>query len=201
MQESREEWALLSPKIKGIGVQRWDHSLSGVVVGLQEHAEFCSHSFSQPLGMQRILSPVKPHLACLSWAGLRRCYRKNPPLLFIEAWQMGQRRRVSSGWGDAVFRSLVQVHYLLMKKRCHAVVKHSSLTPDLPMRRGQLSPYQGLNLTAVGICRKISCYKSRLLERISPRWTLRSFYSERIDTPADALPVTSDLCFREAATP
>lgn len=123
MQESREEWALPSPKIKAIGVQRWDHSLSGAVVGLQEHAEFCSHSLSQPLGMQRILSPVKPHLACLSWAGLRRCYRKNPPLLFIEAWQMGQRRRVSSGcWGDAVLRSLVQVHYLLMKTRCHAVV-------------------------------------------------------------------------------
>lgn len=82
----------LRPQIKGSGVQR---SAVRAMVGLEEHAEFCSHSLSQPLGMQRIFSPVKFHPACLSWTGLKGCYRKDPPLLFIEPWQMGQRRRVS----------------------------------------------------------------------------------------------------------
>lgn len=36
------------------------------IVGLGEHAERHSHSLSQLPGMRRILSAVKPHLACLS---------------------------------------------------------------------------------------------------------------------------------------
>lgn len=46
--------------------------------GLQEHAGLCSHSLPQPLGTQRILSPVKPHPACLS----RGLLQEGPPLCY-----------------------------------------------------------------------------------------------------------------------
>lgn len=49
------------------------------IVGLGEHAEHHSHSLSQLLGMRRILSAVKPHLACLSWAALTGLLQKGPP--------------------------------------------------------------------------------------------------------------------------
>lgn len=49
------------------------------IVGLGEHAEYCSHSLSQQPGMQRLFSPVKPHLVCLSWTGLTGLLQKGPP--------------------------------------------------------------------------------------------------------------------------
>lgn len=64
--------------------------------------------------------------------------------------------------GDAVFPSLVQVQYHAKQICGRAVVKHNSLTLDLPVGRGQLSPYPGLNTTTANICRMMSRYKSRL---------------------------------------
>lgn len=56
MQERREEWALLCPQTSD--KRKWRAEMGRLAVratvGLEEHAEICSHSLSQPLGVQRI---------------------------------------------------------------------------------------------------------------------------------------------------
>lgn len=75
--ESSGHSAALRPQIKASGAPRWDDCCL-CSEALVKHAELCSHSLFPPLGMRRILSPVKHHPACLSRTGLQGCYRKDP---------------------------------------------------------------------------------------------------------------------------
>lgn len=77
MQERRDEWARLCPQTSD--KRMWSEETGRLAVraaaGLQDHAGLSSHSLPQPLGMLRILSPVKPHPACLS----RGLLQEGPP--------------------------------------------------------------------------------------------------------------------------
>ena len=169
--ESSGHRSALRPHMKGSGAQRWGRWAVRAAQGLQEHAEFCSHSFPQPQGMQRILSPVKHHPASLSSTGSQGCYRKEPPLLFIEAC-MTDGPEKARGWGDAVF-SLTGPG--TSRTNRWSVVKQKQLDSRPPGGLGQLSPCPGFNTATAGLCRKMSTYKSRLLEQISHRWRPRCF--------------------------
>lgn len=82
---------------------------------------------------------------------------RTPLLLFIAACQMGKKRSLQGGRGGCNAEFLFtcfQVKYTEGKKKNYMVksaVKCNSLTADLPVGRGQLSPYPGLNTAVADI--------------------------------------------------